>query len=156
MTNQEVKELFEKRHSIREYLDEKVPSKDIGTIVEAGLLAPCGMHIHASHLYVFNKGEVGYSKLVEIMVNKLGKDPFYGAPTIIIETVDNSSIAKIQDGTCVIENMLLAASFLGYGSCWINAPYKVFVNDDKKLLKEIGIPVEYDVIAAIVVGKAKN
>lgn len=152
MTNKEVIELFEKRHSVREYSSEDVNKEDIETIIKCGLLAPCGMHIKDSHIYTFYKGEEKFNYLVDTLTKRMGKNPFYDAPCIILETIGTSSIAPIQDGSCAIENMLLASSLLGYGCCWINSPHsELEVKDYDKL----GIPTSYKIVAGIVVGHKK-
>lgn len=151
MKNEDVDRIFSKRHSCRNFSSESVNLKDIGCITKAGLLAPCGMGKHASHLFVFKKGEAGYDKLEKIMLEKTNRDPFYQAPVIIVECIDSNSIEPIRDGSAVIENMLLAASMLNLGACWIHAP-SVVLNADKTLLKKVEIPEEYTVVDAVALG----
>jgi len=157
MKHEEVGKLFSRRHSCRSFSDELVSIMDIGTITKAGLSAPCGIGVHASHLFVYKKGEADYKRLVDIFVRSSGRNPFYDAPVIIIECVDHSSIAPVRDGSAVIENMLLAASFINLGSCWIHAPSVFFSKDENKpLLKNIGIPKEYLVIDSVIIGHIKK
>jgi nitroreductase len=151
MKPDDVISLFEKRYSCRSFTEEDVNVKDIGAITKAGLLAPCAMGKHASHLFVYIKGEEGYNKLMETMKDENGRDPFYSAPVIILECVDKNSIHPTRDGSAVIENMLLAASFLDLGSCWIHKPAVVF-NQQPNLLKKVGIPTDYTVIGAAAIG----
>jgi len=148
MNNEEVFNIFKQRTTTRQYLDKIVPEKDIDTIIECGYLAPCAMHIKASHLYKFKKGEDKFNYLVDTLTKKMGRNPFYNANNIIVETIEKRSVEKEKDASCVIENMLLAGCLLGYGTCWINA-CKDLSDEDKKML---GIPQEYIVIAGIIVG----
>lgn len=152
MNREDTISLFSERHSCRKFTEEDVDVKDIGTITKAGLLAPCGHGIHASHLFVFKKCDSKYQALVKLMQDKIGEDPFYGAPVIILECVDSSSKTPERDGSAVIENMLLAATMLELGSCWIHSPSVVFSGADQALLKNFDIPKEYVCIDAIVVG----
>ncbi len=152
MKADDIEKLFLRRHSSRSFSSEDVNIKDIGVITKAGLSAPCGMGRHCSHLFVFKKGDEAYKRLTSIVKDKTGRDAFYDAPIIIMECVDKDSVAPIRDGSAVIENMLLAASMLNLGACWIHAPSKVFINEDKHLLKKIDIDENYQVIDAIVVG----
>jgi nitroreductase len=152
MTIDDMLRLFESRHSVRSFSKESVTPKELNAVTKAGLLAPCARGIHASHLFVFKKGEDGYDNLIEICQKTIGKDPFYDAPIIILECTDSTSVEPIKDGSAVIENMLLAASAIDLGACWINAPYKIFADENKALLKKIEIPEDYQVIGAIVLG----
>lgn len=150
MKPDDVCKLFSRRHSVRSFSSEDIDLKQIGVITKCGLMAPCAMGIHASHLFVFQKGDLAYDKLVAICTDN-GRNPFYEAPLIIIEAVDPSSVKPVQDGSAVLENILLSACFLGLGATWINAPAVVF-NNDRKLLKQIGIDPEYQVIGSAVIG----
>lgn len=44
------------------------------------------------------------------------QDPYYGAPVIILVLGDPSMPTFVEDGSCVLENMMLAAHALGLGS----------------------------------------
>ncbi len=153
MTKEEMLAIFSKRHSVRKFKDEAVEKQDIEAIMQAGYLAPCGLSRHESKIYPFYKGEDNYNKLVEITKKVLGRDHYYGAPVILVETVSYKACTPIKDGSAVMENMLLASALLDLGACWIDAPYKIFVDDNKKLLEEIGIDPNCIVIGGVVVGK---
>ena len=45
-------------------------------------------------------------------------DPYYGAPVIILVLADGTANTFVEDGSCVLENMMLAAASLGLGSVW--------------------------------------
>ena len=53
-------------------------------------------------------------------------DPFYGAPVVLVVLADKSSRTYLYDGSLVMENMMLAASSLGLGSCWIHRAKEEF------------------------------
>jgi nitroreductase len=151
MKPDEAEKLFSKRYSCRSFSDEPVDVKKIGAITKCGLMAPCAMGKHASHLFVFHKGDEAYKKLMEICGGEDGRNPFYSAPVVILETLDKNSVHKTRDGSAVIENMLLAASFMDLAACWIHAPAVVF-SENPKLLKKIGIPDDYTVVGSISLG----
>lgn len=153
MTREEMLEIFSKRHSVRKFKDEEVDKQDIEAIIKAGYLAPCGLSRHESKIYAFYKGEDKYNKLVEITKKALGRDHYYGAPVILVETVSTKACTPIKDGSACMENMLLAAALLDLGGCWIDAPYKIFVDENKKLLPELGIDQDCIVIGGVVIGK---
>ena len=45
-------------------------------------------------------------------------DPYYGAPVVILVLADGSASTFVEDGSCVLENMMLAAHALGLGTVW--------------------------------------
>jgi nitroreductase len=152
MKPEEALHLFQMRHSCRKFSDEDIDLKELNIIAEAGLSAPCARGIHASHLFIYKKGEDGYNSLIEIIKKETGKDAFYNAPVIVLVALDEKSSEPIRDGSAVIENMLLAASILSIGSCWIHAPSVVFSGEKKHLLKEIDIPENYQIVDAVSLG----
>ncbi len=47
----------------------------------------------------------------------------------------------VQDASCVLENMMLAAHALGVGSCWINREREMFATEEGvALMKQWGLP----------------
>ena len=47
-------------------------------------------------------------------------NPYYDAPTYVLVFAPSLANNPVQDGSCVLENMMLAAHALGLGSCWIH------------------------------------
>ncbi|WP_369126927.1 nitroreductase family protein [Bifidobacterium pullorum] len=59
----------------------------------------------------------------------------------------------MEDGSCVLENMMLAAHALGLGTVWVHREREIF--DGKKgkaLLREWGLPETLRGVGAIVLG----
>ena len=93
-----------------------------------------------------------YAKM-NAAVMGMDKDPFYGAPTVVIVLADKNRGTCIEDGSLVIGNMMNAAHSLGIGSCWIHRAYQVFESDEgKAMLKEWGIEGEYRGIGNCILG----
>lgn len=78
------------------------------------------------------------------------------AGAIIAVTLDPATKYWLEDGSAAVQNMLVAATALGYGSCWLEGytlplegQFKALlgVPDDKRLLTlvPIGVPVEWPV-----------
>lgn len=150
MERKQVEEIISSRKSVRSFSNDKVEQEDINTIVNCGLKAPCARGIHAGHIYSFIKGEDKYTRLVKYASDETGRDPFYGGNVILVVAMDPSSLYPDLDGAAIIENMLLAASMLGLGACWINSPRK-FLNEHPNYKTELGIDTNNKVIASIVV-----
>ena len=68
---------------------------------------------------------------------------------MIIVVMDPSSKYWIEDGSAAVENILLAATALGYGSCWLQGNAKPHEAEFKHLLK---IPDHLKLLTLIPIG----
>ena len=75
---------------------------------------------------------------------------FHGADTLVIICAKQSGPFIVADCWLAAENLMLAASALGLGSCVIGSAITAL--NIHKTKTELGIPDEYTAIAAIVVG----
>jgi len=71
------------------------------------------------------------------------------AGAIIAVVMDPESRWWVEDGSAAVENMLLAATALGYGSCWLEG-YTLQREDEFKVL--LGIPKERRLITLVPLG----
>ena len=109
------------RRSVRAYKSEPVPSKALGAVLEAGTCAPTGGGHQSPTIIAItdSKYRREIAKLnAEVMVSNT--DPYYGAPVVILVLVDGSASTYVEDGSCVLENMMLAAHALGLGTIWVH------------------------------------
>ena len=76
------------------------------------------------------------------------------AGAIIAVVLDPATKYWLEDGSAAVQNMLVAATALGYGACWLEgytlpleSQFKALlgVPDDKRLLTlvPVGVPVEW-------------
>lgn len=75
----------------------------------------------------------------------------------ILVTNQKESTTCVQDASCAMENMMLAAFSLGVGSCWINQLYRT--REDREVqekLAEIGVTPEEMPVAALGPGLARR
>lgn len=87
----------------------------------------------------------------------IGKDvdPYYGAPVIVVVLGDGGSANYMADGSCVLENLMLAAHAEGLGSVWVNREREIFDSPDgKALLRDWGLPETLRGVGAIALGYA--
>ena len=144
-------EAIRKRRSVREYTGEPIPKEDLETIVDAGRLAASG-HNHQPWDFVVatERTMIEQLKVASLWMEKAG--------AIIAVVVDPSSRWWQEDGSAAVENMLIAATALGYGSCWLQGytmpreeEFKVLlgVPKAKRLLTlvPIGVPVGWPTVA---------
>ena len=142
------------RHSCKKYLDKQVDMDLLLQVAEAGKYAPSAMNRQSPVFLVVNNKELRdeIAKLNADVMNS-GDDPFYGAPAVIVVLADKNNSNHVYDGSLAAENMMLAASSLGLGSCWIHRAKEVFETQrGKQILKDAGIEGEYEGICNIIVG----
>jgi len=145
-------EVIEKRRSIRKFKPETVATEDLKKILEAGRLAPSGGNRQPWYFIVVRDSETKGSLSMAANNQKFIAD----ADTIIVTlgdpgatpkpTVSSTRIGYKQDPMIATEQIILAATALGYGTCWIGAFNEEEV---KKILK---IPENLAVIALLPVG----
>lgn len=143
----EALEAIRKRRSVRQFTGDPIPRKDLETIVDAGRLAATGSNRQPWEFIVITERE-----MIERLKTAAGWMETAGA--IIAVVMDPASRWWIEDGAAAVENILLASTALGYGSCWLEGytlPYEakfkrwLGVPRKKRLLTlvPIGVPVEW-------------
>jgi len=140
-------EAIRKRRSIRQYTGEPIPKKDLKKIVDAGRLAASGSNGQPWDFIV-----ITHQKMIRKL--KIAAQWMEKAGAIIAVVLDPSSRWWIEDGSAAVENILIASTALGYGSCWVEGntipheeEFKALLNipENKRLLTliPIGVPDEW-------------
>ncbi len=141
MENEVIKNIY-KRRSIRKYKQGQIKDEELSVIIEAGRYAPSGGNNQTSHFLVLQNNLVlnQLKKLVEQEFSKMeieenmykslknsilkskkgGYDFIYNAPTLVVAANLNGYGNAMADCAVALENMMLAATSLNIGSCWIN------------------------------------
>ena len=154
--NNEVLKAMKTRRSIRKYKPEQITDEQLDAILEAGTYAATGMGKQSPVIVVVQKPEL-IAKLSKMNAAVMGSsnDPFYGAPTVLIVLADPEIGTYHEDGSLVMGNLMLAASELGIGSCWIHRAKEEFESEEgKAILKSLGIEGEYEGIGHCILGYA--
>ena len=147
-------EAIKNRHSCKKYLDTPVDMKLLLEIAEAGKYAPSALNLQSPVFLVVNdrKTRDELSKMNASILNST-EDPFYNAPAVIVVLADRNNKNHVYDGSLAAENIMLAASSMGLGSCWINRARQMFDTEEgKKIIKDAGIEGDYEGICNIIVG----
>lgn len=167
-------EVIRKRRSIRRFKPDTIPREDILKILDAANWAPSALNLQPWEFMVVygnkksmlggNYGKIvdHYTKDWEIAPDKafMPRQEFIqfanvygGAPVIIIVLVEAHEDSKyqkafIESASAAMENMLLAATALGLGGCWMTGPL-----DDEKYLREVlAIPDDREIVAVSPLG----
>jgi nitroreductase len=135
-------EAIRNRRSIRRYKNEVIPKADLETIVDAGRLAATGSNRQPwDFIVVTEKPMIINFQVASAWIENAG--------AVIVVVMDPKSRWWIEDGAAAIENMLLASTALGYGSCWVEGDVLPYEDTIKSLL---GIPSDKRVMALIPIG----
>ena len=143
------------RRSVRKFKACQVEQDKLDLILEAGTWAPTAMGKQSPKIIaVQNPQEV--EKLVKLNASILGTDtnPYCGAPTILLVLTAPCG-TSVEDGSCVLQNMMLAAHSLGLATCWIHREKQMFDCDEgKAMLKAWGIEEPLVGVGSLALGYA--
>ena len=140
-------EAIRKRRSVRKYTGDPIPREDLERIVDAGRLAASGYNRQPwDFIVVTDRATIDRLKVAAQWMEK--------AAAVIAVAIDPSSRFWLEDGSAAVENMLIASTALGYGSCWLEGntlPHEerfkalLGVPEAKRLLTlvPIGVPAEW-------------
>ena len=142
--------LIKTRRSVRAYKPQPVPSEALDAVLEAGTYAPTGSPTIIAITDPKYRQEIARLN-AEVMGNNT--DPYYGAPVVILVLADGSANTFVEDGSCVLENMMLAAHALGLGTVWVHREREIFDSESgKALLREWKLPETLRGVGAIALG----
>ena len=109
------------RRSIRAYTDRPVPDSLLTDMLEAGMAAPSAVARDPWHFIVLRSRE-GLDQLAAVLPNgqMLKQAP---AALVVCGDLDKAHDRELsfllQDVSAAVENILIAASILGLGACWL-------------------------------------
>ena len=152
--NTDLLTLMETRRSVRSFKPDMIPSDVIDQIIKAGTYAATGMNRQSPIIIAVTNKEMR-DRLSRMNAKIMGsdKDPFYGAPVVLIVLAKKEAPTHVYDGSLVMGNLMLAAASLGLGSCWINRAKEEFESDEgKALLKKWGIEGDWVGVGHCILG----
>ena len=154
--NKEFLNLLLDRRSCRAFRPDALDRPTLAAIVEAGRYAPSAMNIQKNHFYIITDQKL-LAQLTDTVSRKLegfaGRDFRYGAPALVLVTNRKRNIMALQDASCAMENMMLAAYSMGVGSCWLNQPFHLQDDPDlRALLAPLGVTDQDLLCCALALG----
>ena len=141
-------DVVKSRYSCRGYEKRQLSKQDLDAILEAGRLAPTAKNLQEQHIYVLQSEE----QLAK--VDQWSKCRF-GAPTVLVVAYDKDNVytypgsnrqSGIEDASIVATHMMLAATNVGVGSCWVNC-----VHIDE-LHAALGLPENEEILMLLDLG----
>lgn len=133
-------EALKLRRSVRSFTEDEVSDEEVKKIIDAARWAPSAGNIQPWEFVVVRKPETK-KRLAE---SALGQSFIEEAPVVIVVCANEArsrmgygsrgaNLYCIQDTAAATENLLLAASALGLGSCWVGAFHEDQVREILKL-----------------------
>lgn len=176
----EVLKTIKNRRSIRKYLPDQIKDEELDIILESAIYAPSGGNNQPWHFTVVQDKEFidymnGEAKKLMIQdkelmdhlnaaakelpdfkdrISNLGRSEnfniFYDAPTVIVVSGKKDTVSPFADCCAAIQNMLIAATSMGIGSCWIGLARFFFENPGN--IKKLSLPENYEPYYAVSLG----
>jgi nitroreductase len=140
----EVLEAIKRRRSVRSYMEKPVPEELLYEVLEAARLAPSAANIQPWHFIVVKDRETRA---------KIAESCSFGrflteSPIVIVGCGDMKASPKwYAIDTCIaLENLVIAATGLGLGTCWVGS------FDEEKLASLLELPRNFRIVALISLG----
>lgn len=139
-----MEEIF-RRRSVRKYTDKIISDENIRLIIKAGMNAPSAHNMRPTYYVVVNDK----NKLKELsIINKYGK-MLENASHAIVVCAKETSKFWFEDASAATQNILLQATSIGIGSCWIG----LYPTDTEKKVKEcLNIPTDIRAFSIVSLG----
>jgi nitroreductase len=154
--NQKLIETILYRHSCREFTGGEVPQDHLNTLLECLRWAPSAGNLQPWFFYLVKRPQTKHA----LAHAAFGQDFIAQAAVVFVACAEpqasaqiygqrGSSLYCLQDTAAAVQNLLLAATALGYGSCWIGA------FDENMARAALNIPPRLRPVAIVPVGPAK-
>jgi nitroreductase len=159
-------ETIARRKSIRAYENAPVPVDDLEKIIEASQWAPNAGPFQISVIHNAGLRQRINDRTLDAMVRSgneflkeraalPGYQPIYGAPVLILLSAPTDVPSSAVNTALAAENMLLEATGLGLGSCFLMSVARALNGENNRdLAREAGVPEAYGVQCAVIVGYA--
>ncbi|MFA5467912.1 MAG: nitroreductase [Sphaerochaetaceae bacterium] len=163
-------EVLMSRRSVRNFQDKQIPQEVLNQILAAGLQAATALGRQSWHFSVVQDplfirtislavaGVLYDSGIPSLQERSQQKDfnPFHNAPTVVFASSDGSTYS-LADCANACQNMTIAATALGIGSCYIGSFVQAFKHASaEELLEKFALPEGYKPIFAVALGYAKK
>lgn len=145
------------RKSIRTYNGKNITEAELNQILKAAYASPVGRALFDSLNITVISNRKFLNKWEDYCETQSGHRPFYNAPTVIlvsslIPSTDLKSVnVNFSNAAILVQNMAIAATELGIGSCHIWGAVRL-LNDNTELLNALNLPDGFVPCCAIILG----
>ena len=168
-------DIIQKRRSVRKFQSTLFSQELLDAVIEAGRLAPSGSNSQSCHFIVIQNPAV-ITELITIVKEEFAKmtydettyrslkgsisaaqrgvyDFTYKAPVVVVVANRKNYGNAMADSSCAMQNMMLAATACGIGSCWLNQLHWLDENPRvRKFLIALGLDEQETVCASLGLG----
>jgi len=125
--------------------EKNIPDEIINDIIDCARLAPTANNVQPWIFVVIKNAELK-NKVAQAAVTN-GK--FISQAGICVAIFCEDVKYYLEDGVAATENILLAATYYGLGSCWIAGDKKPYAEEIRNLLN---VPQNYKLISLVAIG----
>jgi nitroreductase len=137
---------LKRRRSIRAYDRRPVSDETIADIVDCGRLAATAMNEQPWVFVVVRDPAVR-----RLIAEAMGHSAFVAEAPVCVAVLCRQSDYLLEDGSAATENLLLAATAHGLGSCWIAGHKMAYASEIVRLL---GAPDDQVLVSMVSIGFA--
>ncbi|MGQ9588219.1 MAG: nitroreductase family protein [Thermoplasmata archaeon] len=140
-------EAIQKRVSVRSYDSRPIPDEVLNRVLESARIAPSAMNYQPWHFIVVKDAE----KRKILSEGRYAKF-LTQSPVVIVGCSNQKKSPKwaVVDVTIALQNMVLAATGEGLGTCWIGS------FDEDRVKDALKVPEDYAVVAMLSMGYPKD
>jgi nitroreductase len=152
ITSMNLLEIIKKRRSIRRFTTQQVEKEKIAALLEAAMYAPSAVNKQPWHFIVIDDHAVMKRIMEAHPHSKMFETANIGVLVCGDLQLHHGPGYWIADCAAATENILLAATTLGLGSCWVG----IYPREDRmKAMKEIFVlPDHVEAFALVAIGYA--
>lgn len=140
----DILEVMKIRRSIREYKDKPIPKEALEKIVDAARFAPTARSVEPWEFIIITKPDT-----LKQIGGLAENGRFVANAKAGIAVFCNDTKYYLEDGCAATQNILLAATSLGIGSCWVAGDKKPYCSQVSNLL---GVPAAFKLVSLIALG----
>ena len=143
----ELENVIRDRYSVRKFKDDKVSEELLNKLMEVCVLAPSAKNVQPLHILTLTS---------EDAVRKINEASpcIYNAPVVFVVCYDKDNVFNLSNGTnsgsedasIIATHIMLEATNLGLGTCWIN------MFDEDKIREAFNLPTNEQVVCLIDLG----
>ena len=141
-------EAIKNRRSIRDYSDKPIPKDLLEQIIDATRFAPTARGVEPWHFVVITKAD-----MLKKVADATDHGKFIGKASACVAVFCEDTKYYLEDGCAAIQTILLAATALGIGSCWVAGDKKPYCEKIKEILN---VPASYKLVGLVPLGYPKS